>query len=481
MSIVNLPNNWQRREYQKPLWEYLKNNGDRAIEIAHRRWGKDDVSLHHTACAAHERIGNYGHCLPEYAQARKAIWTAVNPHTGKKRIDEAFPPEIRKRTNDHEMFIELKCGSSWQVLGSDQYDRLVGTAFAGITFSEWALANPSAWGYTQPILEENNGWAIFITTPRGRNHAKRMFDMAKTNPRWYAELSDVQKTGVFTAEQLENARQELIAIYGEDIGNAQFEQEYYCSFDAAILGAVWGAELRKLEQEGRFTPVPHDPDYPVFTAWDIGRKDATAVWFFQVIANEVRMIDFQQATLKDPDYFASQVLGIEVKINFIDGDIRVVKGDPIEGLEYRREYRYAKHFLPHDAKAKTFQAKGKSLQEQFAAVFGWDGLRVIPALAKQDQIQAARKLINQAVFDESTEEGFDAIKQYRYEWDDAKKSFKYSPVHDWTSHPSDALMTAAIGFVTEKPQVIEETPPIKGTESLTLNDLWKTQKKRKRI
>ena len=139
MSIVDLPNNWKPRKYQQPVWDYFKSGGDRGIVIGHRRWGKDDVALHNASCAAHERIGNYGHCLPEYAQARKAIWTAVNPHTGRKRIDEAFPSEIRKRTNDHEMFIEFKSGSTWQVLGSDQYDRLVGTAFAGLTFSEWAL------------------------------------------------------------------------------------------------------------------------------------------------------------------------------------------------------------------------------------------------------------------------------------------------------------------------------------------------------
>lgn len=481
MSIVDLPNNWKPRKYQQPVWDYFKSGGDRGIVIGHRRWGKDDVALHNASCAAHERIGNYGHCLPEYAQARKAIWTAVNPHTGRKRIDEAFPSEIRKRTNDHEMFIEFKSGSTWQVLGSDQYDRLVGTAFAGLTFSEWALANPSAWGYTQPILEENNGWALFITTPRGRNHTKRMLDMAKQSRRWFAEISDVNKTKVFTKQQLENAKQELIAIYGDDMGIAQFEQEYYCSFDAAILGAIWGSELRKLEQQGRFTTVKYDPDYPVYTAWDIGRKDATAVWFFQVIANEVRIIEFIQDTLKDPDYFASQLLGQQININFIDGDIKVTKGDYIEGLEHRREYRYAKLYLPHDAKAKTFTAKGKSLEEQFAKVFGWELIKIVPNLGKQDQINAGRRLINQAVFDESTEEGFEAIKQYRYEWDDDKKTYRTSPVHDWTSHPADALMMLGVAFETEKPEqkIIEK--PINGINNMTMNDLWKTQKTRKRI
>lgn len=478
MSIVDLPNNWKQREYQEPLWQYLKAGGTRAISIAHRRWGKDDVALNHAACAAIERQGNYGHCLPEYAQARKAIWTAVNPHTGKRRIDEALPPAIRKRTNDSEMFIEFKNGSTWQVLGSDQYDRLVGTAFAGLVFSEWALANPSAWGYTQPILEENGGWAVFITTPRGRNHAKRMYDMAVKSDRWFAEVSNVHKTGVFNAQQLEDARLELCAIYGEDIGNAQFEQEYDCSFDAAILGAVWGAELRKLEQDGRITDVPHVIDAPVYTAWDIGRTDATAIWFYQVIGNEVRVIDFYQNNLKDPEHFASQLLGREITIDLIGDEIVVTKGKPLADCAHRANYDYAVHWLPHDAKAKTFAAKGKSVQEQIAKVFGWGRVRIVPNLSKQDGRQAARALINRMVVDTRCEDGIEAVKQYRFEWDDDKKCFRDSEVHDWTSHPADALRYMAIAWQCERPQPEKETP--KFPVDRTFNELVAAVGRRKR-
>ena len=165
---IDLPaNGWIERPHQRRLWSYLQRGGRRAIEVAHRRWGKDDVALHHTCIAAHERTATYWHCLPEYAQARKAIWTAVNPHTGVQRIDEAFPREIRENTNDQEMFIRFKCGSTWQVIGSDRYNSLVGAGVAGVVFSEWALANPAAWGYISPMMRENNGWALFITTPRG--------------------------------------------------------------------------------------------------------------------------------------------------------------------------------------------------------------------------------------------------------------------------------------------------------------------------
>ena len=166
----------------------------RLIEVAHRRWGKDEIALNATRHLAMQRPATYWHCLPEYGQGRKAIWQAVNPHTGKRRIDEAFPPEIVKNRLNNEMFIELVNGSTWQLIGSDRYDTTVGSGPAGIVYSEWALANPSAWGYHRPMVEENNGWAAFITTPRGDNHAASMYRMAKGNPNWFAEVSSVYDT-----------------------------------------------------------------------------------------------------------------------------------------------------------------------------------------------------------------------------------------------------------------------------------------------
>ncbi len=132
------------------------------------------------------------------SQGRKAIWTAVNPHTGKRRIDEAFPHELRANTNEQEMFIRLKNGATWQVLGSDRYDAAVGSPPYGITFSEWALSNPASWAYLAPIVLENNGWAVFITTARGRNHAKTMLDMAQTREDWFSEVLPVNVSGAMT-------------------------------------------------------------------------------------------------------------------------------------------------------------------------------------------------------------------------------------------------------------------------------------------
>src|SRR4051812_14449654 len=190
---ITLPHNgWLPRGHQMALWNYLQAGGRRAMAVWHRRAGKDEICLHHASCAAFKRTGNYWHCLPEFLQGRKAIWTAINAHTGKRRIDEAFPPVIRETINDNEMFIRFINGSTWQIIGSDRYDATVGAGVAGITYSEWALANPSAWAYHRPMLAENNGWAAFITTPRGHNHAKSMYDHAKSSKDWFCELLTAQ-------------------------------------------------------------------------------------------------------------------------------------------------------------------------------------------------------------------------------------------------------------------------------------------------
>src|SRR5262245_36925835 len=284
MSLrLKLPaNNWQPRWYQARLWNHLISGGKRSIAIWHRRAGKDDVALNHTACAAHLRIGNYWHCLPEYSQGRKAIWTAVNPHTGKRRVDDAFPQELREATNDNEMFIRFKNGSTWQVIGSDRYDATMGSSVVGVTYSEWALAHPGAWGYHRPILEENNGWGLFITTPRGRNHAKAMFDMAMRSEGWFADLKTVHDTHALSQKQLDASLDEYVALFGRDVGLAQYKQEYECDFSAAILGAFYALEMMDVHREGRVTEIEPDYDRPVHRAWDIGVRDDTAIWWFQV-------------------------------------------------------------------------------------------------------------------------------------------------------------------------------------------------------
>jgi hypothetical protein len=191
----------------------MQNGGKHCEIVWHRRSGKDELGLHWTAVAAFKRVAQYWYMLPEYSQARKAIWDAINPHTGKKRIDEAFPLELRTTTRNDEMKIIFKNGSSFQAVGSDDPSKLVGSPPAGIVYSEWALSNPATRAYLRPILMENGGWQIFNTTPRGRNHAYTTLEAAKKNPEAFAQVLDATETGVFTRGQLEAELQNYIAVF----------------------------------------------------------------------------------------------------------------------------------------------------------------------------------------------------------------------------------------------------------------------------
>lgn len=425
------------RWYQRPLHEYLVNGGKRAIEIAHRRWGKDEIALAATCELAHKRKASYWHCLPEYEQGRKALWNAINAHTGKRRIDEAFPAELRESKDEQQMLIKLKCGSTWQIIGSDRYDATVGAGVAGIVYSEWALANPSAWGYHRPMLEENNGWAAFITTPRGRNHAKAMYDMAKDNPRWFAEISTVTDTHALTAEQIEESKLEYIALYGHDIGLAQFEQEYFCSFNAAILGAFYAREMLAVRNEGRIGDI-EALDAPVHTAWDLGVRDSTAIWWFQHVGSQLFILDFYMAHGAGVDHYAEICASKPWK----------------RGIDY----------VPHDAKVKEWGTTGGRTRVESMKLHGLNP-QVVPLATKMDGIQAVRRTLPHSVFHTRCEEhGIPALEMYRREWDDDRKTFRDTEVHDWTSHGSDAFRYLSLAWrIAPVVKPVEKTPQPRGT------------------
>jgi phage terminase large subunit len=373
--------------------------------------GKDEIVLQGICEVANNpncpnfRVGNYWHCLPEYAQGRKALWDAVNANTGKKRIDEAFPPEIVKRRDNTTMFLEFHSGSTYQVIGSDRYDSTVGSGPVGLAYSEWALANPSAWGYHRPMIEENRGWAAFITTPRGNNHAKSMYDMAVKSPKWFAELSDVYMTGALTQEQLDESLEEYQAIYGVDFGRAMFDQEYGCSFSGAMVGAIYGGEMNRAEREGRIGRVLVHPRYPVHTAWDLGKAANNPIWCFQVIDGKPFIVDFYRPESDDLE----------------------------EWVLWLNERGYnGNDYVPHDIAVTEWGSKRTRLET--LVLLGRKPRRVTK-VSVQDGINAGNQTIRLARFDaERCELGIDGLKNYRREWDDELKTFRENPVKDWAEH-----------------------------------------------
>lgn len=182
------------------------------------------MGLNLTAREMFKRVGTYWHLFPEQTQARRAIWNGVDGQ-GRKIINQFLPPEVRTRTSNQEMLIETANDSVWQMAGSDNYDSLVGSNPVGVVFSEYALANPLAWDYIRPILLENGGWALFIYTPRGRNHGYQLFQMALGNEKWIADRQTYQDTGRLTEEDIQEERD-------SGMSENKIRQEYMCDFEA---------------------------------------------------------------------------------------------------------------------------------------------------------------------------------------------------------------------------------------------------------
>lgn len=425
---LTLPlNNWTPREDQMPMWRYLDGGGTKVDIVAHRRWGKDEMSLHWAAVASQTRIGNYWHMLPEASQARKAIWDAVNPRTGRRRIFDAFgPPKggMIKTIREQEMMIVFQNGSTWQVLGSDNFDSLVGSPPIGVVFSEWALARPEAYAYIRPILLENGGWSVFIWTPRGRNHATRAFEARERDPSWFTLRMSADKTTVFTKEQLAEELASMIAESGSvEEGTAKFNQEFMVDFDAAVPGAYYATQMKDAQTSGRISKlVQFDPAFKVSTSWDLGIDDYTAIWFYQRISpTRINVIDFWE----------SGDLGFEqIKKECFD--------DP-----KRSEYNYDMHYLPHDVAVRELGAGGRS-RRQTLHLLGFRPIRVGIARDPEERVNAARRLIPFCWFSaDNCSVGTDHLLQYRKKWNQSLQMFT-GPLHNEHSHAADSFGEFAV-------------------------------------
>jgi len=439
---IPLPHNgWTPRVHQMPLWNYLRAGGKRAFAVWHRRAGKDEVCLHHVALAAlTERVANYGHVLPEFNQGRRAIWGAVNPHSGRRRIDEAFPDELCESKNDTTMTVKFVNGSTWAVLGSDTFDTsLVGASYAGLTFSEYALSNPSVWAYTRPMLEENNGWAVFITTPRGRNHAFEMFKYASKAPSWFCELLTAKDTGMLSDATLAETLEEMQQLYGADQGTASYRQELFCDWTASVLGSFYAIETAGVRADGRIAPIEALPGREVHRAWDLGIGDDTSIWHFQVAGSQLYILH----------HTAASGMSLERWI------------DRLKDVDRQHNWKPGNDYVPHDADIREFTS-GRTRVETMQAM----GLRpvLVPRHSLEDGINAVRRTLPLCVFHPRCEEGgFSALEQYRREWNDDTKAFSNKPLHDWSSHPADAFRYLSMSWQKALPRQIKLPPQMPST------------------
>jgi phage terminase large subunit len=415
---LTIPYKFKPRPYQLPLLKAFDNGYTRAVQVWHRRAGKEKTDLNLMVKKMLERVGSYYYIFPELTQGRKILWDGADKD-GFRFLDHIPKEIIYGKRNETEMKVRIKRpgtnepGSMLQIVGSDRYNSVMGTNPVGIIFSEYSLQDPTCWAYFRPILAENGGWAIFNFTPRGENHAYDLYALAKAEPqRWFTSLLTVDDTKAVSQTILDQERREIVRLYGND---ALFLQEYYCSFQVPIAGAYYADNIQAAYAEGRIRDVPHEPRLTVDTWWDLGINDKMCIWFTQSFGAELRVIDYLEDSGKGLPHY-----------------IKALKDKP---------YVYGMHTAPHDIEVRELTS-GKSRRDT-AASLGIN-FRTAPKLPKTDQIDAVRAIFGRCYFDQvKCKDGLNALKCYHKQWDDKRKCYLNTPYHDWSSNGADAFATMA--------------------------------------
>ncbi len=419
-----------------------------ACLVAHRRAGKTVAAVNdliRAAAVCASAMPLFAYIAPYRSQAKSVAWEYL----------KHYARPILASVNESDLYVDLVNGARIRLFGADNADAMRGLGFNGLFLDEYADFKSSVWGnILRPALSDKQGWCVFSGTPKGKNQFWDIYSTAQRIPsEWFCLNLPASVSKLLPEGELSAAKAQL--------SPDQYLQEYECSFEAAILGAFYGTEMREATEQGRVTRVHYDNNVPVHTAFDLGYRDDTAVWFYQVIRDEVHIIDYYAVSGANIDEIAANILS--------------------------RPYNFGKHYLPHDARAKTLAAAGKSVIEQLAVHFGINSLAIVPDLSVQDGIQAVRKVLPQCWFDaDKCSEGIEALRQYQREYDEDKKAFRQTPRHDWCSHPADAFRMLSIAWRSE-PRVRQPDaakPLMVGEQNTaTLNDVWAqaNQPKRGRI
>jgi hypothetical protein len=365
--------------------------------------GKDITAWNIIIRAALRKIGVYYYIFPTYAQAKKVIWDSIT-NTGDKILDY-IPEELVLSKNSQEMKIVLCNDSIIQLVGSTDYDRLMGTNPQGCVFSEYALQDPRCYQYIRPILTANDGWALFISTPRGKNSLFELYQIAQHSNEWFAYKLTVADTGHISMSAIQKEKED--GVMSEDL----IQQEYFCSFNLGVEGAYYSRILDKLRVKGQIGVVPVEPGFKVHTAWDLGVRDSTAIIFFQVTGQIIRIVDCYENTKVGLDHYAK--------------------------ILAQKDYLYGKHIAPHDIAVREL-GSGITRIEKARSL----GIKFIVAdkISIEDGIEAVRSALPRMWFDkENCSDLLKALENYRQEWDIKKKVYKGRPLHNWASNFCDSL------------------------------------------
>jgi phage terminase large subunit len=345
----------------------------------------------------------FAYLSPFLRQSKQVAWDYLRAAMAPSRA-------LGASAHETELRVDYPNGGQVRLFGADNPDALRGIYLDGVVLDEYADMDPRVWSeIIRPALADRQGWAVFIGTPKGRNAFFALWRRAQSEPGWFSLMLKASETGLIAPQELALARR--------DLSEAQYAQEFECSFDAAVIGAYYGTLMRQAETDGRITGVPYDPAALVWTAWDLGIRDATAIWFAQMVGREIRIIDYYEASGVDLGHYARELMA--------------------------KPYAYAGHIVPHDAQAKEL-GTGKSRLEVLASL-GLKGITLAPMHRIEDGINAVRVVIPRCWLDaKKCARGLDALRLYRAEHDDKHGVLRPHPVHDWCSHAADAFRYLAM-------------------------------------
>lgn len=365
--------------------------------VAHRRAGKTVACVNDLIVRgvySQKERPRYSYIAPFYSQAKEIAWEYLKSYAG----------EAVKKVHESSLTVTLFNDARISLFGADNPDALRGVYNDGVILDEYGDCRPSLWGEViLPTLADRRGWATFIGSAKGKNHFYDVIKRSRSTESWFHMTLKASQTGIIPDEELEEIKAQM--------SDEQYEQEFECNFDAAVLGTYYAKIISMLEHKNQISQdIGYDPDFPVEVACDLGYTDSSAYWFWQYRPDGIAVIDYEEAHSQPLQYYFDMLRS--------------------------KPYEYETIWLPHDAKAKTLQT-GRSTVEQF--LHEDLPVKLLPLLKVQHGIDAARLVMPMCYFDKKCDFGIEGLRAYRRNYDENRKSFSDNPVHDWSSHPADGF------------------------------------------
>jgi len=418
------------RLYQTELAIEMFIHGKKRVLLERpRRSGKEVESWNITLMAAIESPGLYMMVYPTNVRARAVLWDgAILMPDGKSiKFLDMIPTRLIIAKNNQEMKVKLANGSIIWIVGSDiDVNKLRGTNPRGIVFAEFAFQDPRVFYIMLPVLRQNNGWLIGQSTFDGMNHFYQMIENNKDDPLWYCRvdsivnLVDENGNRYITDEMIEEDRRAGMPEY-------LIQQEYYGVVQINQETKYFAHAIKNIFDNDKRIPELIVPGANVYSAFDIGINDCTAIVLFQVrrIDNYLRpaIIGYIEANNRDLAFYVTEIRRFCARYNLPFKD----------------------HFVPHDGQKRDFNT-GKNTID-FMQEMGESAFVVPRPTSKENAIEAMRRKLYVCDFNkENTQRLIDCLSSYSKEFDDKMGTYKNRPVHNWASHGVDAFQTMTLAL-----------------------------------